>query len=70
MSPDTRNRLVKVLKRLSQPSSMAGFASLAVVAHVSAPQFAALTDTVAIAAGLLAVWFDDGSNASPPVEGN
>ena len=69
MTPDTRSRLVKVLQRLAQPSSMAGFATLAMVAHVSAPQFAALTDAVAVGAGLLAVWFDDGSS-SPPAQGN
>ncbi len=70
MTPDTRARIERVLRRLAQPSSMAGFGTLAVVAHVSAPQFAAATDAIAVAAGLLAVWFDDGSNpGTPPQEG-
>lgn len=64
MTPENRARLLKVLRRLQQPSSLAGFASLAVLVHVSAPQFAAATDLIGIIAGLLAVYFDDGSSVT------
>lgn len=58
--------ILKALKILSQPSSMAGFASLAVIVHISAPQFQAITSAIAGVCAILAVVFDDGSNTSIP----
>ena len=44
-----------ILNRLKEPSTYAGFSSLAILAGVSAPFYSAVTTFVAAAAGLIAV---------------
>ena len=62
ITPATRAAFVRALKILSQPTSFAGLAALALLAHISAPQFATYANAIAGVCGFLAIVISDGSN--------
>jgi hypothetical protein len=64
MTPALRAQIDRVLKILSQPTSMAGYVGLAAILHITAPQYNALAGAIAALASLALVLMDDGSNTT------